>query len=352
LPTREATTVDTKERIEQSIRANCPIIFGDSDAVDTKAFKQKYDDLVDSAVTASAPFLGAETVRYQSMLLYFSLLLLAVSLFQIGQVKIGESVVSVDRRLLVIYTLFIGAIILTFLTKVYVDYQRARFLLHKNDQVSLELREMVSVGVLKKRIQYHFWLEIFDAIGRAYQTYDDALSAALGTASEFKPIPMQMVPLDRVSLSKSPELKEEIENLNSYLAVLGAELTRDENRVREEADRIVSTMRSQLKDDPVGLYTHQACEAIRAVNGQTLQIWLDARNHLTDQVLDGVVRNDPPELIQLNAMLAVLKRRLKTRRIYTGLEVVTPVAFAIFATLYVYFASLLAAKPVVTVVVP
>jgi hypothetical protein len=101
------STVNTKAEIEQSIRNQLPIIFGEKDSVDRDAFLQKYNALVDYAAAVSAPFLGSETIRYQSMLLYVSLLFLAVRLFRIGQIKIGESPVPVDRNLLVIYALLI-----------------------------------------------------------------------------------------------------------------------------------------------------------------------------------------------------------------------------------------------------
>jgi hypothetical protein len=44
-----------------------------------------------------------------------------------------------------------------------------------------------------------------------------------------------------------------------------------------------------------------------------------------------------PEVHRLEAMVHVLKRMGSIRRIYAALEIVTPVAFAIFAILYVRF---------------
>ena len=330
--------MSTKAEIEQSIRNNLPIIFGDIDSVDRDAFRQKYDALVDYAATVSAPFLGAETIRYQSMLLYVSLLFLSVSLFRIGKIKIGESLVSVDAKLLVIYALFIGAITVVFLTKAYVDYQRARFVRARNDQARLELRELMTVGLLRKHIQEYFWLEMFDAIGRSYKAYDDAARATLNKPPEFKHISMQALSLDRTALSKNSDTKAEIARQDAYLATLVAELTDDENPFRKEAEAILSSARAQ-PEDPLMAYSARSYEEIRAAYDQTLGKWLDARNHLTDEHLDIVMENmgKGPEVHRLEAMVHVLKRMGSIRRIYAALEIVTPVAFAIFAILYVRF---------------
>ena len=119
-----------------------------------------------------------------------------MSLFQIGKIKIGESLISVDRNLLVIYTIFIGAIIVIFLIKAYLDYQRARFVRGRNDQVISELQLMTRIGLLKKQIQEHFWLEIFDVIGCAYKPYADAASQLLNMPSDFKHTSMNLLNLD------------------------------------------------------------------------------------------------------------------------------------------------------------
>src|SRR5215831_12037578 len=101
----------TQAEIEQSIRDNLPIIFGGKDSVERQAFKQKYDALVDYAASVSAPFLGPETVRYQSMLLYLSLIFLSLNLFKIGQIKFSEMLFNVDKKFVIFYSIFIGTII-------------------------------------------------------------------------------------------------------------------------------------------------------------------------------------------------------------------------------------------------
>jgi hypothetical protein len=60
---------------------------------------------------------------------------------------------------------------------------------------------------------------------------------------------------------------------------------------------------------------------------------MDARKHLINEHSTG----NAPEITRLKAMLHDLKQMVTIRRIYVTLEIVTPVAFAIFAILYVLF---------------
>jgi hypothetical protein len=328
----------TKEQIGQLIRNHLPMVFGDQDSVNRDKFREKYDALVDYAASVSAPFLGAETVRYQSMLLYVSLLFLSISLFRIGKVKIGEALISVDRKLLVIYVVFIAAIALIFLVKAYVDYQRARFVRERNDDASSELRNLITVGLARKHIQEYFWLEIYDAIGRCYGLYDDAARAALNQPPEFKHISMQAFNVDRAALGKNPETKAELDRQDAHLAALIQELGEDENRFREQAETILAAARAQ-PEDPLRIRTHRPVEELRAAYNQTLGKWIDARNRLNDQHLDFALERmgRAPEVVRLEAMVGVLKRIRTIRQIYAVLEIGAPVAFAIFAIAYVRF---------------
>jgi hypothetical protein len=330
--------MNTQAEIEQSITINLSLIFGESEAVDYSAFRQKYNALVDYAATVTAPFLGAETIRYQSMLLYLSALFISISLFRIGGVKIGDSVVSVDHKLLVVYAIFILTVIVIFLTKAYVDFQRARFVRAKNEEVQTELRELMSVGLLRKHIQEYFWLEIFDMIGRSYKVYDDTSRAALNRPLEFTHTSMQALTIDRTGLSKIPETKADIERLDAYLIWLAAELAEDEKRFREAAELILSSAQSQ-SDDPILAFFDTPYEKIHAAFNQYLAKWFKARNVLTDKHMDVVFEtmSKNPENVRLEAMVHVLERIGNIRRVYAALEIVAPVLFAIFSLLYVRF---------------
>jgi hypothetical protein len=73
----------TQAEIEQSVRSNFPIIFGQSESVDTDVYLKKFRSLVNFAATATKPFMRAETTRYQSILLYVSLVFVSISLLEL-----------------------------------------------------------------------------------------------------------------------------------------------------------------------------------------------------------------------------------------------------------------------------
>jgi hypothetical protein len=326
----------TEAQIEQSIRSNLSLIFGDSEAVEYGAFRQKYNALVDYAAAVTAPFLGAETIRYQTMLLYLSLLFLSISLFKIGNVKIGDTVVSVDSKLIVVYSVLILIVIAIFLVKAYVDYQRAHFVREKNQEVITELREMMSVGLLRKHIQEYFWLEIFDAIGRSYKAYDDAWRAATGSPAEFKLMSMQALTLDRARLAKIPETRADIERLDAYLAELTAQIANDEKHFRFASD---SALKAPQSSDPFEDFSLPSSIKISDAFDQHLRKWFKVRNSLTDKHMDFVFEKagKDHERVRLNAMVEVLQKIEPIRRIYVTLEIVAPVLFSIFCILYVRF---------------
>jgi hypothetical protein len=127
-----------------------------------------------------------------------------------------------------------------FLVKTYVDRKRAYFIRGTNDHTIDELRELISVGLVRKRIQYFYWLEIFDAIGLAYLTYSTAASRALGTVSTPTHSPMQRVSIDPVALARNPDLAAEINAQQAYLVQLKSDLAADEASFRADADAAIA----------------------------------------------------------------------------------------------------------------
>jgi hypothetical protein len=324
--------MSTEAEIKQSIRNDLAILFGDSEPTDLRVFREKYNRLVEYATAVSAPFLGPETIRYQSMLLYVSVLFLSISLFKLGGIKVFDTVLSVDHKLLVAYEVFIGMVIVIFLVKAYVDYLRARFTRSRNAGVGSELAALMSAGLVKRHIQHYFWLEIFDAIGRAYKAYDDALSAVANKPSEFTHRPVQTLTLDKTGFSKNLEAIAEIEKHEAFLAGLIRELAGDENRFRDAAELILNVARSQPEDE-FAVPSESGYEKIRRAYEQHLSKWLNARNALNDAFFSS--RNDWPDNQRAEAAAQIVERIATIRRVYVVLEVVAPVAFAIFAILYV-----------------
>lgn len=316
--------------IEQSIRDNLPIFFGTAEAVDQGVFLEKYNELADHAAVVSEPFLRAETVRYQSILLYVSLLFLSVSIFRVKNLRISENALSVDSKFLAIYTVFIATIALIFALKSYVDYQRSRFVRSRTDHLIHQVRDITMSGVLTKRIQQYFWQELFDVIGRTWdKTYEDALAKAQDRPPLSEQIATQSLTLD--PLRDVPELATEIALQEEHLATMVAELAQDEMCFRNTVEALLRAARAR----PPYEAPPPRSEHIRLAFDQCLSNWFEARNALALSLLKRDWTTSQEER-QMDAILDVVRRISNIRRIYGALEVLAPVAFAFLAILYVW----------------
>jgi len=326
-----------KEEIKESIRGNLPIVFGKVDPVDPKAFRERFSAAVDYLLAISEPFLKPETIRYQSILLYVTLIFLSLSLLRIGKVKIGEDVVSVDHRLLVVYTLFIVGVAAIFLIKAFVDFQRARVARNKNAHVMEDSTRLIEIGSFRRSIQQYFWRQIFDAIGRSYQVYDDAVAQILPNAVRSTHIPLSVIELDFDRLRKSPELAMELATQENHLASLTTELAEDENRFRDKAETILTSSVTEQQNQPESRPASRY-EQLSSAYDRRLRNWVDARNELAEELLSVRVATfgDTQEIRQLNAMKAILQRVSTVRRIYAAVEIVMPIIFAVGGVVYVW----------------
>jgi len=324
----------TQADVEQSIRNQLPILFGKKSAVDTQRYLEKRKAVAEYATAVSEPFLNEQTLRYQSMLLYISLIFVSVHLLNIAKLKIEGQDITVDTRLLALYSILIGLIAIIFVIKAYVDRKRAYFVRGTNDHAILELRELIGVGLVKKQIQHYFWLEIYDAIGLAYQSYQDAGMKSAGGVSDFKHRPVQFRQLDRVLLGQNPELASELSAQDTYLSQLKSQLAADEASFRADADAALAIPAPTFL--PPDAYVHARYDGVRMAYERWLSPWLEGRNHLNDEHLSHVLEGVTPEIQQLDAMVDVLKHIVGIRRIYAWLEIVGPILFAVLCLLFVW----------------
>lgn len=328
----------TQAAIEQSIRRNLPILFGNREPADDDAFLKRFDSLAEYAATVSEPFLRSETTRYQSILLYVSLVFVSIGLFGIGQITFGETLLFVDRRLLFVYTVFIAAVAVIFLMKAYVDYQRANFSRSKNFRAITEMREVLDVSSLRKNVQYYFWEEISNTIGRAYEPFHDAMSKSLDQAPDVVPTSTNLFTMDLKELRKIPELTATIEANEKCLAELSDELAKDVAKFEEKAEIILKAREAAGHDDPYRVFSDSSFERINKAFDECLGSWFDLRNRLQDEnlsVIFGEATNSSQQK-RAKAVLRLLERIQRIRRLYVGLEVFAPVLFAAVAIFYVW----------------
>jgi hypothetical protein len=330
--------LSTEAEIRKSIVSNLPVAFGETTAVDGAQVIGKFNELLDYASAVSAPFLGPDTIRYQTILLSLSLFLIAASAFHFTVVKLFDVNVPVGPKFFVLYSALIAAVAAIFVIKAFVDHQRTQFVRAKNANVRSEVKSLIVLSLNLRHIQEYFWLEIFDAVGRAYNFYSNFAARVVGSGSSLTDdSSMQVVVLDRDGLEKEPRTKIELERLDRYLQLFGTALERDKAQFRKEAEVIVEAWKKQDRTDPTVILHDRSYDRMEEAYGRSLKKWVDVRNELVDRKLDALARTGraSPELVQAEALGTVLKKIVRIRNVYAICEITAPVIFAAAAVLLV-----------------
>jgi hypothetical protein len=316
-----------KEEIERSIENNTPIVFGEAISVDRAAFSKKYQELLDSAIAETEPILGPETVHYQASLLFVALLFASMNLLKLETIKIGDTLLTVNHKLLVLYSVFIVALCVLFLSKVWIDVKRARFVQIKDLPSTHAVTELVSLGLLRKRIQQYFWLELAEELDRASQLYQRAFSADRNDTETLKSgfsAAKDFLGVDLSELRKRSESAQEISMLENGLAALKAELAADKEQFAKE---IEAERASQGKGE-------LGYRQIQKIHEKNLKNWLDAYNDLASKNMSASKFDDiehTVEVQQAKAILGIKKKVSAIRRFYFRLEVGVPIGFALLS---------------------
>jgi hypothetical protein len=330
--------MDKQERIQNSLRDCLSIVLGRVKSLDHAEFTKRFQLLVDAAAARSAAVLGPETVRYQGILLYASLILVSVALFAVRTIKIGDAAISVDRRLLLFYAVFIAMISIVFAVKAYVDYKRASsFAGITTAAATGEAQHLVQIALLKRRIQSYYFLEFFDAVAKAYHRYSNADAKLTGGKEPDPPSSMNALLLDRLAFGQDLELAAELDRQERLYGPLNAELAADVEQFGQAALIIASSSSAQT-DDEYQPYEEGPRGRLRKAFVEWLRPWLDARSQISDEHTDAVLANgdDSPELKRLNAINYVLAKAKRIQRVYVVLEIVAPLVFALAAIVYAY----------------
>lgn len=330
--------MQTQTEIENTIRAGLPLLFGSTDSSSDSEFRTKFDALVDYATKVSEPILKPDTIRYQSMIVYWTLIFLTLQFLEIGRYKVGDAMITVDGRFVALYTTFLFAVGIIFLVKAYIDYQRSDFVRTKNATAISDLQTLMTIGWAKRMIQEHFWDETFDRIGRTYGAYACARASLLGRPSTFQHIDMRSQRLDLAKLSSNPELSSEIRLREARLSELDWALRKDEERLQARIDLIPPRRADDDIDDPTALRQSELWAKLDEAFEGTVGRWLNARNNLVSEHLKNRIAEmgETPEVRRMTAMKTVLERTTRIRKAYVMLEVLAPVAFALAAVALVW----------------
>lgn len=319
--------------IERRIRTQFPISFGDADAVDDKIFQAALNDATEYALAATGPYLGAEAIRYQSMLLYISLIFISLKIFAIGDFKWVDHPISVDGKFLWLYASFMAAVALIFLIKCYVDDQRNRLLRAKNSHLLPELKHLLDIATLRIQIENYFWIQVFDTIGATYKYFSDATARALEQEPNFRHIPMaDNIHIELDQLRGLPELVEEITRHELRLSSLKSDLQRDVARFSGKLEKVFADAAIDGEEERQNNRFHD----ITAAFDNTLKPWFEARNKLTSMRLKRVIDDlsNSPHHGRYKILLSLYKRISNIRRVYVAIEIVAPMLLACLAVFY------------------
>src|SRR5262245_43419803 len=228
--------------IERLIREEFPIVFGDASAIDKEEYRSKRNALADLGLAITGPYLSPETVRYQSILLYMSLIFVALHLFKVVSFKLGEVATVVDGRLLLMYALLIAVVAATFVLKAHVDARRTFFMRVKNSEALKDIVTVLDEAQEKLNIEHYYFRQAFDdmiATGDTYRKALASLSEASPLSASANPnvtrLNVEQVRINMEQVRKSPELTLKVEMHEAFLSLLRQQLRADVSRFSDRA---------------------------------------------------------------------------------------------------------------------
>lgn len=326
----------TQAEIGKDLRDHFPLVFGTADPIARSTFRRAYKRLVRDTREVAEPYLRRETLHYQSLVLYTTLALLVIKLFKLDKISFIHGDIVVDRSFYVFYTILIALLVSLFLIKAWMDAYRAELLRQEKDSVLLELSNRLAIAAQRIRIQEHYWLEVFDVIGRTYETYSNATARAIGIPDSFRHVSMNVISLDRGRLSN--EFASEVDQYDKYLAAVKVRVGEDEGSFKVEAGQILAKA-SQSEHPQPGL-AHEVPDSyseIVKIFDAHLRPWFDARNSLATEAASVAVSQLAAGLnADTTALNRLIGREHRRRFVYAAIEICAPAAWAIGAVVYVW----------------
>jgi hypothetical protein len=333
----------TQSEIEVETRLALPAIFNREERVGSKAVRTKLAELNAYATTVSGAYLQPDTIRSQTLLVSLSAFLVVVAFFRIGDIKVlaGARDVRADQNFFIVATVLLVAMAGVFLLKAYVDVQRARFTRERDQALLVQTQALIVDGAVERQFSEYCLQQLSDAVVRARAKYDDAIAIVSGGGSGMKATTLDLkrpaaVGNDSMMATHFAIVERRVEALND-------ELTRDEARFRRAADDVLGPSRSEDPDEP-SPRRDDRYEALEGYYEQSIGPWVKAYAVLANDSL-AIAIQGLPELPHLDAMVAMLSRMVKIRRIYASLEIAAPIMFAVVALGYTWYELLRRTQP-------
>jgi hypothetical protein len=328
------------ENIKSSVLAALPFAFANSGSDDASSFRERYVSFSDFVAKATKSPLSSETGRYQSLLLYLSLLFAGVCFLGPQIIKFDPFKEKADfvgsTTFMLLMSVLIVAVGTIFVLKALIEYKTNELSLIKDSVSSPQLTAFIRLCLTKTIIDRYNWLCIFDEIGATYKLYSDTTADVLRVPKDFTHIPLKheyIVDLDE--LAKVPELANVIaarrEFVNKALSALQKDRSNFEDLIKPIIGKYEKTENSEPNDDTLTLLSsktdfHDMGEIENSFS-TTLGKWFDARGDLSLNELH-ISKEDPLTKMEKD-VVNLVKRSKLIRRTTLCLEIIFPLAFAI-----------------------
>lgn len=310
--------------LEQSVRQQFPLLFGDQAVVSTEEFRACHNAVARWAVAAAQPALHAETYKQQWLLASASIGLFALVFFKVGEVRIGDVQVAVDAAVLIWYGVFLALLLASFLLRARLDWRRAMLARKVDADWLYRLQELVREADTRRTQQLHQWLELSHQIGMRYAAYDEALQRPSEPG-----VDLRVVTMDIAAMRHDPRWREELAAHERFIAALLRRLDSDVERFKRRVAAHDEATRRH------GGTTQRRFEQVSTLFEQQLGPWFAMNKAISDLLArHATERRDPPELAMLQSQEALLKKTRSIGRQYLLTEIVLPALLALSALGY------------------
>lgn len=317
--------------IEESVREQFPLLLGKKEMVTKTEFQEAFNAVAEQGMKWAEPALQSETHKHQWTLVGASVALFVIVLFNVGKIKVGEATIDVDRQVLLWYSAFLMALLLTYLIRAGLDLKRAALAREKDAEKLSVLSDMIEVAWLRRNIEHYFWLELFHQIGARYGVYHRARSPR--DSEPFEHIDMRILKLDLAALQKddvlAPEIAAHEDFVSRLIQAMDVDVERFSDKLLEYEDTISTSAHSKLHSD------HDRFTKVGELFERYLQPWFDARTKLTDEQAEKILEKGATrEERMLEAQLSLLTRAKRIQGAYAMTEIALPSLLAAGAVVY------------------
>lgn len=323
-----------QKTIESRLRDHFPILFNRANSVDHKEYRKEFKTFIDDAISISNPILSPEAIRYQSILLYVSLVYAALHFLDIKQLKIVDIEIVVSHKLFAVYAVFIGLVSLAFYFKAKLDYKRWSLIRRKHSEAAGTLQELVALGLIRKQIEHHYWNKTYHLIDVCQESYGAALEKVL---TNYKALDLKTtMSFEMVPIPSNHDLAPVITAKEAWLNDLQTELNTLNQAFQSECEAIFIAHEA-FKQNASPFQIDDSYDRVNAAYRKWLEPWVIARNSMVDEMFSQTLKKfgssvEQELLEELNAIFVQLKNARVT---YVTAEIILPIAFAILVPVYV-----------------